>query len=61
MKKLKTEYHEVIWLVYFEGMSIKETAAIMKKSVHNIETLVYRARKSLRSELEKEGFVYEEL
>ena len=61
LKKLKTEYHEVIWLVYFEGMSIKETAAIMKKSVHNIETLLYRARKSLKSELEKEGFIYEEL
>ncbi len=61
LKKLKSEYHEVLWLVYFECMSNKEAAMIMKKSVHSIETLVYRARKSLKSELEKEGFIYEEL
>ena len=33
----------------------------MKKTVHGIETLVYRARKSLKSQLEMEGFVYEKL
>lgn len=61
LKKLKPEYHQVLWLVYFESFSNKEAAAVMKKSVHNIETLVYRARKSLRSQLEMEGFEYEEL
>ena len=48
-------------LVYFEEFSHKEAAIVMKKSVHNIETLVYRARKSLKSQLEMEGFIYEEL
>jgi|GEM_PF-3142672 len=33
----------------------------MKKSKHQLENLVYRARMSLRTELDKEGFVYEEL
>lgn len=61
LKKLKPEYHQVLWLIYFENFSIKEVATVMKKSVHNIETLVYRARKSLKSQLEMEGFVYEEL
>ncbi len=61
LKKLKPEYRQVLWLVYFENFSNKEAAAVMKKSVHNIETLVYRARKSLKSQLEMEGFVYEEL
>ena len=61
LKKLKPEYHQVLWLVYFENFSNKEVAMVMKKSVHNIETLVYRARKSLKSQLEMEGFVYEEL
>lgn len=61
LKKLKPEYHQVLWLVYFENFSNKEVATVMKKSVHNIETLVYRARKSLKSQLEMEGFVYEEL
>lgn len=61
MRSLIPEYRQVLWLIYFEELSNKEAAAIMKKSVHNIETLVYRARKSLRKQLEMEGFVYENL
>lgn len=59
--KLKPEYRQVLWLVYFENFSNKQTAAVMKKNVHSIETLIYRARKALKSQLELEGFVYEEL
>lgn len=61
MRKLKTEYQQILWLIYFEEMSNKEAAEIMKQSVHSIETLVYRARKALKSQLEKEGFDYEKL
>ena len=61
MAGLKPEYRQVLWLVYFEGFSSREASSVMKKSVHGIETLLYRARRSLKSELEKEGFVYEGL
>lgn len=61
MTKLKDEYRQVLWLVYFEGFSNKEVAKIMHKGVHNIETLSYRAKQSLRDELIKEGYTYEEL
>lgn len=61
LRKLKPEYRQVLWLIYFEDFSTKEAARVMKKSVHNIETLVFRARKSLKSQLELEGFVYEKL
>ena len=61
LKKLKPEYRQVLWLIYFEDFSNKDVAAVMRKSVHSVETLVYRARKSLRSQLEMEGFTYEEL
>ena len=61
LRKLKKEYRQVLWLIYFEDFSNAQTAAVMKKSVHNIETLVYRARKSLKTQLETDGFVYEEL
>ena len=61
LRKLKPEYQQILWLIYFEDLSCKEAASVMKKRVQNIETLVHRARKSLKSELEKEGFVYEEL
>ena len=60
MQKLKAEYRQILWLVYFEELSLKDAAAILKKSVHSTETLVYRARKSLKQQLEKEGFIYEE-
>lgn len=61
MQKLKPEYRQILWLIYFENFSNKEAATVMKKSVHNVETLVYRARKSLKTQLEMEGFIYEEL
>ena len=61
MNGLKSEYRQVLWLVYFEGFSNKEAAAIMKKSTHAVETLIYRARQSLKSELIREGFDNEDL
>ena len=61
MRKLKAEYFLVLYLTFFEGFSNAETAKIMKKSKRQIENLAYRAKISLKSELEKEGFEYEEL
>ncbi|MBP3937950.1 MAG: RNA polymerase sigma factor [Clostridia bacterium] len=61
MCSLKPEYRQVLQLVYFEDFSNKEVAMVMKKSVHNIEVLVSRARKALKQELEKEDFVYEDI
>lgn len=61
LKKLSSSHQQVLWLVYFEDFSHKEVARIMKKSVHGIETLVYRARLALKTELEKEGFGNENL
>lgn len=61
LKNLKREYRQVLWLIYFEDFSSKEVATVMKKSVHAVETLAYRARNALKSELEKEGFSYENL
>lgn len=60
MGALKPDYRQALWLTYFEGLSNKETAAVMRKSVHSVETLIYRARIALKLQLEKEGFVYEE-
>lgn len=59
--KLKQEYRQVLWLFYFEQLSNREIAKIMGKSVHNVETLVYRARNTLKSKLLEGGFVYENL
>ena len=61
MSRLKPEYRQVLCLVYFEEFSAKDAAAVMRKSAHAVETLVYRARLALKAELLKEGFTYEEL
>lgn len=61
MRKLKREYRQVLWLIYFEDFTQKEVAKIMKKSVHNVETLAYRARRALKTKLLEEGFDYEDL
>ena len=61
MGKLCADYRQVLWLVYFEDMTNAEAAVVMKKNSRQIENLLYRAKRSLKSELEKEGFVYEEL
>ena len=61
MNKLKPGYKQILWLIYFEGFSCKEAARIMKKSVHNIESLASRARQSLKAKLNEEGFVNEKL
>ncbi|MBQ6676857.1 MAG: RNA polymerase sigma factor [Clostridia bacterium] len=60
IRKLPEDYGAVLWLVYFEGLSSEETATVMKKNSRQMRNLLYRAKQSLKSELEKEGFVYEE-
>ncbi len=61
MQKLHPEYRQVLWLIYFEGFTNKEAADIMRKSVRGVESVLYRARKSLKAQLEAEGFDDEEL
>ncbi len=61
LKKINVEYSKVLYLIYFENFNITETSSIIKKSYKQTENLVYRAKRSLKSQLEMEGFVYEEL
>jgi len=59
LSRIRVEYRQVLWLTYFEGFDHRQAAEIMKKTVHSVDTLVYRAKKALKTELEKEGFEYE--
>ncbi len=61
MQSLNADYAQVLYLTYFEDFSNEQTAQAMNKSKRQIENLVSRARKALKSELQKEGFQYEEL
>lgn len=57
--KLNPDYRQVLYLSFFEEFKNEETAKIMHKSKRQIENLLYRAKQSLRSILEKEGVEYE--
>lgn len=57
--KLKPEYRAVILLFYYEGYSVKEIGGIMNTSATVITTRLSRARKKLKTMLQKEGY-YEE-
>ena len=61
LRKLNPDYRQALHLVYFEGFSNREAAVILRKTERQIRNLLYRARQSLKTELEKEGFSYEEL
>jgi len=61
MRELSADYKSVLWLVYFEGFSNTEAARIMRKSERQIRNLLYRAKQSLKTKLEMEGFTREKL
>ena len=60
MQRLKSEYRQVLYLVFFEGFSNTEAALIMNKTNVQIKALIFNAKKALRAELERSGFEYEE-
>lgn len=59
MKKLNPDYFQVLYLMYFENLNTEAIAVVMNKSKRQIGDLIYRAKKTLKSILEKEGFQYE--
>ena len=61
LSSLNSDYRHILWLVYFEDFSNKEAAVALKKNERQIRNLLYRAKQTLKSELEKEGFIYEKL
>ena len=61
MGTLPDAYREILFLTYFEGLPNKAAARVLRKSTHSVETLVHRARRALRTALEKEGFDNESL
>ena len=61
LDEIHSEYKQILWLIYFEELSSREAAAALGKTGRQAANLLYRAKSALRSQLEKEGFVYEEL
>lgn len=54
LAQLPPDMRAAVHLVYFEDLSYAETARVMKKSVKQIDNLLYRAKAVLRTTLAKE-------
>ena len=55
MAELHEDYREALFLVYFEGLSHAETAAVIGKREKQVADLIYRGKIALRKRLEQEG------
>lgn len=58
LEQLKTEYREVLYLIYFQEMSYREAATVLGKKEQQITNLAYRGKQSLKKILEQEGYDY---
>jgi len=54
--RLDPDIREAVWLVYFENLKYEQAADIMKVSKKKVDNMLVRAKKLLRTEMEKEGF-----
>lgn len=59
LSALSPDYRQILWLTYFEGFPNREAAVILGKNERQIRNLLYRAKQALKSELDREGFTYE--
>ena len=61
MSRLKPEYHQTLYLYYFEDLRSKDISVIIKKSQNNVNVMLHRAKQALREEMKKEGYFDENL
>lgn len=55
LDSLPSEMRAAVHLVYFDELTYKEAARVMKKTDKQIDNLIYRAKRELKSTLGKDG------
>ena len=58
LSQLKPVYRNIIYLYYYEGYKVHEIAGILNLRENTVSSHLTRARKKLRTILEREGRVY---
>ena len=58
LNRISPECREVIWLTFFEGLSYAEAATVMGINVKKVDNLLMKGKRSMRTELEKEGITH---
>ena len=56
LETLSSDSRQALYLIYFEEMSVEQTAKVMKKTKKQIYNLTSRGKTALRKELERMGF-----
>ncbi len=56
IKKLGRDKQELLILHYFNNVSLKEIAQLLKKTPENIRVQIYRAKRELKTILEEDGY-----
>ena len=51
---LPVDMQTVVHLIYFDGLSYEEAAAVLKTNPKKVDNLLYRAKKLLRNEIKEE-------
>lgn len=55
MERLPSAQREALYLVYIEGLSYKDTANVLHKTVKQIDKLLQTGKKKIKPLLEREG------
>ena len=55
LDRLPYEMREAVYLIFFEDMTYKEAAKVMRKSPKQVDNLLYRAKKKLKEILGERG------
>ncbi|MBR5539798.1 MAG: RNA polymerase sigma factor [Clostridia bacterium] len=61
LEQIPPLYREVLYLAYFEGLSCREVASVLRKNSRQITNVLYRGKQALRAVMEREGADYEDL
>ena len=61
LSRLEPERGRVLYLKYFEELDIGEIARVLRKNKRQVSNLLYQAKKSLKTQLEREGITDEGL
>ena len=55
LERIDPALREALWLIYFEDMSYKQAAQVMKVNAKKIDHMLSKAKKEMKAELKKEG------
>ena len=61
LSRINADYSKVLYLKFFENLNNDQISMVLGKNRRQLENMIYQAKQSLKSELDKEGFRYEGL